>query len=189
MPHLVCEHDGNFILVCQIAVKPYVDAHVVSECAEGVKTVLSVDEIVVGAVVDTRVHRSDCRREIGKDAVKLTVQIPAIIHAVFFLELRKECLTPLLGCVVVLNLFVHFVCGDGTADDCTDDALRVCLGDRRCHNTSRHSCGKCECNAPMHPFLLVHISSSSHKDRESPSKYRSSMPSGYIIAEGLCFCL
>ena len=134
------------------------------ESAECVEAVFSVDEIIVWAVINGGVHRADCCREVRKDAVKLAVQIIAVVDTVFFLELFKERLPPLLSRVVVIDLRVHLVCSDCTADDCADDALRARLRDGGSRGNPRHQCGgKCKCNSLVCPFFPVHKSSLSHE--------------------------
>ena len=46
------EHDGDLVLVRQIAVQTHIDAHIMTERAEGIEAVLFIDEIIVGTIVN-----------------------------------------------------------------------------------------------------------------------------------------
>ena len=161
MPHLMGEDNGDFILVIEVVVKPRIDAHIMSECTECVKAVLIVDEIEIRTVVDGRILRTDRRRQIGEDAVELIVERVVVIDPILFAQLIVQCLTPFLGCVVVLDLFVHFCRRRNTADDRTDDVARACLGHRRGAegNAARHGDGERKRDTASHQFFLIHNSS------------------------------
>ena len=132
-----------------------------SERTECIEAVLVVDEIEIRTVVDGRVLRTDRRRQIGEDAVELIVERVVVIDPILFAQLIVQCLTPFLGCVVVLDLFVHFCRRRNTADDRTDDVARACLGHRRGTegNTARHGDGESKCGTASHQFFLIHNSS------------------------------
>ena len=57
--HLVCEDDGNLVLVRQIVVETNVDAHIVSERAECVEALVIIDEVIVRAVVNRGIRCAD----------------------------------------------------------------------------------------------------------------------------------
>ena len=93
MTHFVTEHNGNLIVIRQDAEEARVDAHIVADCAEGVKALVLIDEVVVGLVVDRRVDRTNRRRQVRHDGVDFPVVVDVVVDAVLFLHLIEELLT------------------------------------------------------------------------------------------------
>ena len=129
MPHLVPEHDGNLVVTRQDAEEPCVDAHVVPERAEGIEALVLIDEVVVGLVVDRRIDRADCCRQVRHDGVDLVVVVGVVVDAVLLLHLLEELLAAFFGVIVLLEerceLCMRCRALNASADDASPPKLRM----------------------------------------------------------------
>ena len=149
MAHFVSEHDGDFIVVRQDAEEARVDAHVVTNRAEGVEALVLIDEVVVGLVVDRRVDRTNRRRQVRHDGVDLPVVVGVVIDTILLLHLLKELLTALFGVVVLLEKCRELCVRSCALDTRTDDAApaKLCMCDRSRREPIRsgnHDHARCE---------------------------------------------
>lgn len=128
--HLVAEYDGNLVFIRQNGKEPRIDAHIVSERAEGIETRFFIDEIIIWLVIDRWINGTDGCSQIGHDGIETIVEIRIVIDTILLFHLFKEFLTSFFGIVVPL-------------EDLRELCMRCCALDARSDDAAPAKFGRC----------------------------------------------